>query len=251
MKAISCPNCGNKLNEGALFCGTCGQKVIQPSKEIKAKANLCPKCNTPFEKDEKFCAECGTPINESTQKNVPIKQKKQVQKSTPLPISKQKSNSTTKRKKGSILKTLGKIVVGFIAFVIVGSIILYNLDDDWEDTTNSQDSQDSQEEIVDSPNDAINNTTKRDKVIDSKDKNSAEQYRYGIAVQPNQYKAFELYKKLADKGDLNAMVQLSDYYEQGIWTKKDIKKAKKLLIQAADKGSLAAKWQLEFLESEK
>lgn len=47
------------------------------------------------------------------------------------------------------------------------------------------------------------------------------------------------------------MVELSDYYQQGIWIKKDAKKAKKLLQQAADAGSLEAKWQLEFLESQK
>ena len=47
------------------------------------------------------------------------------------------------------------------------------------------------------------------------------------------------------------MVALADYYEQGIWVKKDSKKAIKLLQQAAEKGSLAAKWQLEFLQSEK
>ncbi|WP_299527193.1 zinc ribbon domain-containing protein, partial [uncultured Lutibacter sp.] len=64
MKSINCPNCGNKLNEGALFCGSCGEKIIQQTKVIKVDVNTCQKCNTPFEKDEKFCAECGTAINE-------------------------------------------------------------------------------------------------------------------------------------------------------------------------------------------
>lgn len=245
MKSINCPNCGNKINEGALFCGTCGQKVIQPTKEIRVETNNCPKCNTPFEKNEKFCAECGTSLNQSSSKKVQIQQKKQVQKRKSKPTSTLKQNPPKKKKKGSVLKTLGKIVLGFIAFVIVGSIILYNLDDDWESTTTSQ------EEIVDYPNNVTETTTKRDKVIDSNDENSAEQYRYGIGIQPNQYKAFDLYKEAANKGDLDAMVELSDYYEQGIWVKKDTKKAKKLLQKAANTGSLAAKWQLEFLESEK
>jgi TPR repeat protein len=47
------------------------------------------------------------------------------------------------------------------------------------------------------------------------------------------------------------MVELADYYEQGIWVKKDSEKARQLLKKAADAGSIAAKWQLEFLESEK
>ncbi|MCF6169170.1 zinc ribbon domain-containing protein [Lutibacter sp.] len=158
MKSINCPNCGNKLNEGAHFCGACGQKVTQPTKEIKVEVNLCPKCNTPFEKGEKFCAECGTAINGSTPKKVEIQQKEPFQKSESQPVSTPKQATSTKKKKGSILKTLGKIVLGFIAFIIVGSILLYNLGDDNEDTAIEQ------EEVIDSPNDAINNTTERDEI---------------------------------------------------------------------------------------
>ena len=87
--------------------------------------------------------------------------------------------------------------------------------------------------------------------LEVNDENSADKYRLGIEVDPDQYKAFELYEKLADEGDLNAMVELADYYEQGIWVKKDTEKAMQLLKKAADAGSIAAKWQLEFLESEK
>jgi len=257
MKAINCPNCGNNLNEGALFCGACGQKIIKPKEEIKIEANPCPKCNREFEKDEKFCAECGTAINERVTKSKEIPQEKIIPKSKLQPIAAIKSNPSTKKKKGGILKTIGKIVLGFIAFVIAGSIILYNLDDDIEDTSRSQ------EETVDYSNDTYENSsereeilntnendTKREDISDSNDKNLADKYRNGIDVEPDQFKAFELYEKLADKGDLNAMLELSDYYEQGIWVKKDSEKAMKLLKQAADAGSIAAQWQLEFLESE-
>lgn len=257
MKPINCPNCGNILNEGALFCGSCGQKIIKPSGEVKVETSNCPKCNTQFEKDEKFCAECGTAINTVVTKNNQIPQKEKVQKSKPKPIAAIKSNPPRKKKKGGVLKTIGKVVLGFIAFVIVGSIILYNLGDDVEDTSISQ------EEIVDYPNDTNENSTNEEilntnendteieEILDTNDKNIADKYRNGVGVEANQYKAFELYKKLAAKGDLNAMVELSDYYEQGIWVKKDTKKAIELLQQAADKGSIVAKWQLEFLENEK
>lgn len=88
-------------------------------------------------------------------------------------------------------------------------------------------------------------------LLDINDENAADKYRYGINVENDQYKAVELYQKLADKGDLNAMVELADYYEQGIWVEKDSEMARQLLKKAADAGSIAAKWQLEFLESEK
>jgi len=253
-----CSNCGNNINEGALFCGACGQKIIQQTKVIKVNVNTCPKCNTPFEEDEKFCAECGTAVNERVTKDKEISPKKIIRKTKPKVITTIKSNPPRKKKKGGILRTIGKIVVGFIAFVVVGSIILYNLDDDWEEATISQ------EEIVDYSNDTYKNSTEREKILnpnkndterkqilDSNDKNLADKYRNGIGVEPDQYKAFELYKKLASKGDLHAMVELADYYEQGIWVKKDLDKAKSLLRKAAEAGSIGAKWQLEFLESDK
>ncbi len=233
-----CSTCGNEIIAGAAFCGSCGTPQ-------ENKPSSCSKCGKEIEENEKFCAECGTSINAVVTKNNQIPQKEQVQKSTPRPVSKRKTAPSTKKKKGGVLRTIGKIVLGFISFVIVGSIILYNLDDDWEDTAVEQ------EEIIDYPNDTNENSTEIEEILDTNDKNIADKYRDGVGVEANQYKAFELYKKLADKGDLNAMVQLSDYYEQGIWTKKDTKKAKQLLQQASNAGSLAAKWQLEFLENEK
>lgn len=254
MKSINCPNCGNKLNESALFCGACGQKVIIQAEEIKVDPNTCPNCNTPFEKDEKFCAECGTAINERVATNKEIPKKNIIRKSKPQPIPTITSNPSIKKKKGGILKTIGKIVVGFLAFIVIGSIILYNLGDDLE-STNTSDIDIINTENVNNEEIETSSISKEENEIvvrsDVDDKNLADKYRNGVGVEPNQYKAFELYEKLANKGDLDAMIELADYYEQGIWTKKDIKKAKQLLQQAADKGSLAAKWQLEFLESEK
>ncbi len=79
---------------------------------------------------------------------------------------------------------------------------------------------------------------------------NADQYRYGVGVDGNQFKAFGLYKKAVNQGDVNAMVELSEYYEQGIWVKRDHEKSIQLLKKAAAAGSLSAKWQLEFLEIE-
>jgi hypothetical protein len=204
------------------------------------------------------CAECGTAINLSVTKNKQISQKKIILKSKPQPIVPIKSIPSRTKKKGGILKTIGKVVLGFIAFLIIGSIILYNLDDNVEDTSILQ------EETIDSSNGTTKNSTEsegilntnvnvveRETILDNNDENLADKYRNGISVEANQYKALELYERLASKGDLNAMVQLADYYEQGIWVKKNSEKARELLQQATAKGSITAKWQLEFLESEK
>ena len=80
---------------------------------------------------------------------------------------------------------------------------------------------------------------------------SADAFKYGIEGTGDPLKAFELYKKAASHGDVNAMVELSEYYEQGIWVKRDHEKAVELLKKAADAGSISAKWQLEFLKTEK
>ena len=246
MKSINCPNCGNKLNEGALFCGSCGQKIIQPIEEIKIEANFCSKCGREFEKDEKFCAECGTSIDADITKNKQTSQKNIIPQSKPQPIAALKSNPSKKMKKGGFIKLAGKILLGIVILFTVGVILLLAFDNGASKPSKKI----SDSEII---NEEESNSTEnqKEKVLDVNDENRADKYRLGIDVQPDQYKALELYKEAANKGDLNAMVQLSDYYEQGIWTKKDTKKARQLLQQAASAGSLAAKWQLEFLESEK
>lgn len=246
MKLTNCLNCGNTLSNEALFCSSCGQKVINTSEKIKIETNNCPKCNRPFEKDEKFCVECGTPINEITQKNSDIQE--QTQQST---IS--KSIQPPKKKKRSFFGCLGRILLFIITILIIGIVIIWNLPDDYFDESNGNTTNSIEiENKTNSDETSINsNKIENKKTLDINDDSAADKYRNGIDVEPDQYKAFELYEKLAKKGDLNAMVALADYYEQGIWVKKDSKKAIKLLQQATEKGSLAAKWQLEFLQSGK
>jgi uncharacterized protein (DUF697 family) len=48
-----CQNCGNKLEEGAKFCGECGAKIA-------AGPPRCKNCGTELAEGVKFCAECGT-----------------------------------------------------------------------------------------------------------------------------------------------------------------------------------------------
>lgn len=49
-----CPNCGNKLPEGAAFCSGCGAKRQQTA------PNICASCGTEMPSDADFCISCGT-----------------------------------------------------------------------------------------------------------------------------------------------------------------------------------------------
>jgi len=90
--------------------------------------------------------------------------------------------------------------------------------------------------------------TKRTK-LDANDIHTSDKYLYGIDVDPDPYKAFQLYEAMAGKGDVNAMVNLYEFYSEGIWVDRDIKKARALLEKAAANGSIEAEWELEYLKS--
>lgn len=49
-----CPNCGNKLPEGAAFCSGCGAKLQQTA------PNICASCGAEMPSDADFCISCGT-----------------------------------------------------------------------------------------------------------------------------------------------------------------------------------------------
>ncbi|HKI89064.1 MAG TPA: tetratricopeptide repeat protein [Draconibacterium sp.] len=197
----------------------------------------------PAEKEGKFTKEGRKIIDAGPKPN----QFKSKPSSPPAPTTR------AHKKKGSFMRRLGKSLL--IVLILVMVIIWIFPDKENDKLTDT-----SIPGIVDIKQEKGKNTSVTDKspgekknkktILDANDPGAADKYRYGIGIDGDQYKAFELYEKLADKGDLNAMVELSDYYEQGIWVKKDTKKAMQLLKKAADAGSLAAKWQLEFLESE-
>jgi len=61
---IFCEQCGNKLNEGAKFCGKCGTPVAAgqaETHEMSAPA-ACTQCGTPLAEGEMFCANCGAKV---------------------------------------------------------------------------------------------------------------------------------------------------------------------------------------------
>jgi RNA polymerase subunit RPABC4/transcription elongation factor Spt4 len=64
---IFCEQCGNKLNEGAKFCGKCGaavsaeQEIVEQSETMSA-STACTQCGTQLEEGEMFCPNCGMKV---------------------------------------------------------------------------------------------------------------------------------------------------------------------------------------------
>jgi predicted amidophosphoribosyltransferase len=46
-----CPHCGTKNKPDAVFCKSCGKKLVQPK--------VCDACGGELEGDETFCPHCG------------------------------------------------------------------------------------------------------------------------------------------------------------------------------------------------
>ena len=53
---MKCPECGEELESGALFCWSCGCKIGNGG----ATARYCMSCGEPLESGSKFCTNCGS-----------------------------------------------------------------------------------------------------------------------------------------------------------------------------------------------
>ncbi|GBC10314.1 hypothetical protein RclHR1_09510005 [Rhizophagus clarus] len=88
-------------------------------------------------------------------------------------------------------------------------------------------------------------------LLDNKDRQKclvflAHFYQFGIGTEKNESKAFELYKKAAKKGQINAIYNLGYCYENGIGTEKNEIKAFELYKKAAEKGQINAIYNLGY-----
>lgn len=63
MALITCPGCGNKVSDKAMYCPKCGRK-------INISGKVCMECGTVLMENEKECHNCGCPV-ERDKNNVP------------------------------------------------------------------------------------------------------------------------------------------------------------------------------------
>ena len=56
---MKCPECGEELESGALFCWSCGCKITGGGSAVR----YCMSCGEPMEGGSKFCANCGSKVD--------------------------------------------------------------------------------------------------------------------------------------------------------------------------------------------
>ena len=63
---MTCPKCGEELEDGVVFCTNCGEKLASVcpkcGKSLKPGAKFCSGCGAKLEPDEEFCSQCGTAV---------------------------------------------------------------------------------------------------------------------------------------------------------------------------------------------
>ena len=100
-----CKHCGNKMDDDALFCTSCGCR-----KDAEEKALYCEKCGTKISDGALFCTTCGNKlVTEQVVATPETSEKKDVQESTKMSIRK---------------AALIKCIYQFILFSTVGLVIL-------------------------------------------------------------------------------------------------------------------------------
>ncbi|WP_426430599.1 zinc ribbon domain-containing protein [Winogradskyella sp. HB-48] len=118
MESNYCTKCGSKISENTNFCGNCGEKINEP----KTKDNSCSECGYVFEANEKFCPECGTALTLASK----TKKTQTVAKKTTTPL--------VKKKKGGILRNLGKVTLWIFGIFVVSIAVLYFIGDNSNDS---------------------------------------------------------------------------------------------------------------------
>lgn len=58
----TCPNCGRLMEEGAQFCGGCGNRVAIIPPPAPAQPRFCAHCGKKIENDALFCVGCGNRV---------------------------------------------------------------------------------------------------------------------------------------------------------------------------------------------
>ena len=137
METTYCSKCGFKNAKDASFCGNCGKEISL----VTIEKNNCPGCDYVVSEDEKYCPECGTELTSvKSEEKTPKSQPKPVEKKKFRPVAKTTITPPVKKKKGGILRTLGKVALWGFGILILGVVVLYFIGDSFEssETTEEQ-----------------------------------------------------------------------------------------------------------------
>ncbi len=129
--AKKCVNCGADMEDGDVFCPSCGQKYEeQVIEEKEEKRNVCPNCGSENEDGSLFCATCGTKlIEESLDESVkeeitteeivdnePSKEENVIEEAKTEPVNNETTNNNAPVIKEKKNKT--GLIVGVVAAVV-------------------------------------------------------------------------------------------------------------------------------------
>ncbi len=131
-----CSNCGNQIDDDALFCTKCGAKLSEKHNE-----SFCEKCSSKLDDDALFCTKCGNKVQKNDKKDLsdkiesvsertievtpvePIsveREKEEVQKTENITISSDvvENQENQKSKKSELIVLLSIVVLIIVAIFI-------------------------------------------------------------------------------------------------------------------------------------
>lgn len=131
-----CSNCGNQIDDDALFCTKCGAKLSEKHNE-----SFCEKCGSKLDDDALFCTKCGNKVQKNDKKDLsdkiesvpertievtpvePIsveREKEEVQKTENITISSDvvENQENQKSKKSGLIVLLSIVVLIIVAIFI-------------------------------------------------------------------------------------------------------------------------------------
>jgi uncharacterized membrane protein YvbJ len=126
-----CTNCGAEVLVGANFCRACGEQIAK----VSINENSCSNCGFTMSPNEKFCTECGTQVSSkfNTPKS-PGVNKEDFTTSIKQDEIISKKQQPLKKKKRSFLGCLGKSLLAIVIILVIGTVIIWNLPEDNEET---------------------------------------------------------------------------------------------------------------------
>ena len=157
MKTTYCSNCGSKISQESTFCGNCGEKISL----VTIEKNNCPGCGYVPAEHERYCPECGTALTLSKEvEKTPESQPKPAEKKKSRPVAKPITTPPVEKKKGGMLRTLGKVALWIFGIGVLGVVALYFIGDNIDSPNTLESAPSTVTDIAFNPEPVIGSGTK-------------------------------------------------------------------------------------------